>query len=73
LIKFCIHYFDNCIRHYKRKKEHKENRETINGDHDDVILEMDEMYSKELEESLENFYLKLAKSIAKKKIESQSV
>ena len=71
-IKLCIYSINNCIRHYQRKKEPKENRETINGDDDDVILEMDEMYSKELEESLENFYLKLAKSIAKKKIECQS-
>ena len=32
------------------------------------MIEMDQKYSKELEESLENFYLRLAKSIAKKKL-----
>jgi hypothetical protein len=68
-IKLCIYFFNNWIRLCKRKKEYKENRETIDGDDsDDVILEMDQKYSKELEESLENFYLRLAKSIAKKKL-----
>jgi hypothetical protein len=66
-IKVCIHYFGHLIglwRGYRQRKCDAENEgEDCKGHTErEVILEIDQEYADELEESLEKVYIKLLKS-----------
>ncbi len=65
VIKFFIYYFDKLKylwRGWRQKKNELEEANTENKENDDVILEMDQVYADNFEESLEKFYIKLLKS-----------
>ena len=63
--KVCIHYFGHLRdlwRRCRQRKSESENEEEENGKGCDVILEIDQEYTDELEESLEKVYIKLLKA-----------
>ena len=70
-VKVCIHYFGHLRDLWRRKREAENNKEEENGKRckeRDVILEIDQEYADELEESLEKVYIKLLKSKQKSKM-----
>jgi hypothetical protein len=52
-------------RWWQRRKEAKENREKLEETKNEIVLELEQTYAKDLEESLEKVYFKLVKANAK--------
>ncbi len=64
-IKLCIYYFRHLKNWWQRKQEMKEERESKDKQNiDEVILELDQISTEKLEESLEKVYFKLVKANA---------
>jgi hypothetical protein len=63
LIKLCIHYFNHLKNWWQRKQEIKEERQSQDKQNkDEIVLELGQMYTDELEDSLEKVYFKLLKA-----------
>ena len=62
-IKLCVHYFGHLRDWWQRKNANQEKikEETEKNKKDKVVLEMDQIYADDLEESLENDFFKLVK------------
>ncbi len=65
LIKLCIHYFNHLKNWWNRKQEMKEVRQSQDKENKDIVLELDQIFGDELEDSLEKVYFKLVKANAK--------
>ncbi len=66
LIKLCIHYLSHLRGWWQRKQEMKEDRKSQDKEKkDEIVLELDQMFNDELEDSLEKVYFKLVKANAK--------
>ncbi len=64
-IKLCIHYFRQLKNWWQRKQEMKEERKSQDKENkDEIVLELDQIYTDELEDSLEKVYFKLVKANA---------
>jgi hypothetical protein len=59
------HLRDLWRRWWQRRKEAKENREKLEETKNEIVLELEQTYTKDLEESLEKVYFKLVKANAK--------
>ncbi len=65
-IKLCIYYFDHLRDWWRRKQEMKEERQSQDKENkDEVVLELDQICTDKLEDSLEKVYFKLVKANAK--------
>ncbi len=65
-IKLSIYYFDHLRDWWQRIQEIKEERQSQDKENkDEIVLELDQMYTDELEDSLEKVYFKLVKANAK--------
>jgi len=61
-----LYYFDHLRDWWKRKQEMKEERQSKDGkNNDEIVLELDQICTDELEDSLEKVYFKLVKANAK--------
>jgi hypothetical protein len=71
-IKLCIYYFrhlrDLWRRFWQRRKEAKENTEKLEATKNEIVLELEQTYADDLEESLEKVYFKLVKVNAENQI-----
>ena len=72
LIKLCLYYFshlrDLWRRWWQRRKEMKEDRKSQDkANKDEIVLEMEQTYAEDLEDSLEKVYFKLVKANASNK------
>ncbi len=66
LIKVCIYYFGHLNNWWQSKQEMKELRQSKDEENkDETVLELDQICTDELEESLEKVYFKLVKAKAK--------
>ncbi len=66
LIKLCIHYFNHLKNWWQRKQEMKEERQSQDEEKkEEIVLELDQICTDELEDSLEKVYFKLVKANAK--------
>ncbi len=64
-IKLCSYYFRHLKNWWQRKQEIKEDRQSQDKENkDEIVLELDQIYSDELEDSLEKVYFKLVKANA---------
>ncbi len=62
-IKLCIHYFNHLKNWWQRNQEMKEERQSQGEENkDETVLELDQIYTDEFEESLEKVYFKLVKA-----------
>ncbi len=67
-IKLCLYYFrhlrDLWRRWWQRRKEAKENRDKLEENKNEIVLELEQTYADDLEESIEKVYFKLVKANA---------
>jgi hypothetical protein len=62
-IKLCIHFYNHLRDWWQRKQEIKEDRKSQDKQiKDEIVLELGQMYTDELEDSLEKVYFKLLKA-----------
>jgi hypothetical protein len=56
------------LRFWQRRKEAKENTEKLEATKNEIVLELEQTYADDLEESLEKVYFKLVKVNAENQI-----
>jgi hypothetical protein len=77
IMKVFIHYFSH-LRHllrrwWQRTNEPKESRENLEEKNEEIVLELEQTYADDLEESIEKVYFKLVKANGMNKIQNKKI